>query len=231
MWLSIAARWPVLCLPEPLALYREHTSNTTRLLTASKTRLAEHLRVQEKHFRTLSQDATSRNVRGRALARTYVDFGVSGELEVRNIQAASEHLARALELDARLVSDASLVAQLAHFGYLYCGSKASAPDCEDYVVRLFSALDKRPSVKRLQRRVVSALAAGQTFRRSAARNPSDVRHLLLLAIRKDPKWLLNGGVWSIAAETFLGQRAAGRLRRAASFVHALFARGPTRGSA
>jgi len=39
------------------------------------------------------------------------------------------------------------------------------------------------------------------------------RYCLVKMVRHDPSWLRNGGVWSLAAEAFLGQRVAAWLRR------------------
>ena len=67
-------------------------------------------------------------------------------------------------------------------------------------------------------RSLGKIYAGLLFASHEARAFAVIRHYWLKAIQCDPSWLRNRGVWSIGVEAFLGQRAAGFLRKSASEV-------------
>jgi GT2 family glycosyltransferase len=57
LWLRIADKWPVFCIPEPLALYRIHSNNTTHLLRRTGRIFEEMLLALEKASPSFSRRA------------------------------------------------------------------------------------------------------------------------------------------------------------------------------
>lgn len=63
-----------------------------------------------------------------------------------------------------------------------------------------------------QRRPLSRVRARYLFAAHAGRDRTAMRRSFVRLIARDPAWLRNPGVWSIAFEAFFGPKAAGRLR-------------------
>lgn len=81
----------------------------------------------------------------------------------------------------------------------------------------FSRLGRRSGILRRsivteEKRRIAEAHMGLTYGFYSQRDLSLVRHHLVRAIVSNPRFLRNAGVWSIAAEVFLGRRAANVLR-------------------
>lgn len=64
----------------------------------------------------------------------------------------------------------------------------------------------------LWREIAAAFEMKQVFQYHGMGRTGSVRPHLLKGIWYRPRWLLNGGVWSIAADAFLGSGITGRVR-------------------
>lgn len=205
MWLRISARWLVLALPEPLARYRVHDTNTTDHLRKSKLLLTEHLQVLEKAFADPSR-RVSELTRNQALARYHL---VGAELAACSGDAtqAGVETAKALTLDPMLetTTPQHLIGQIVHFAHVYCEGMDSGARYRRFFREFFAALQPcSPGVKRLKNSVVSDATMSRAFASRGQGGPGDIRSLLLMGVMAQPKWLLNRGVRSIAVRAFLG---------------------------
>ena len=76
-----------------------------------------------------------------------------------------------------------------------------------------------PLSKAEKARMLSRVYADLGFTSYKAHDLPKMRYCFVRAIRYDPSWLRNRGVWSIGVEAFLGERLAGWLRRGVRSVH------------
>jgi len=68
MWLKIAERWPVVCVPEVLARYRVHAVNMTKMLYATRRAVEEDLAVLNRYLDESLRRQVASEVAGRARA-------------------------------------------------------------------------------------------------------------------------------------------------------------------
>src|SRR6478672_2918140 len=72
LWIRLAAKWPVICVPEPLALYRVHGNNTWHSLVENGSVEKERLQLLVNASRVLRerslQERPSREVIGAKFA-------------------------------------------------------------------------------------------------------------------------------------------------------------------
>lgn len=213
LWLRIAARWPVVCLEYPLALYRIHESNTTNQFLRTGQYFAEQKRVIEKAFELHGDIVRDSNVWSRARARVHL-VGVEAYLLSSDLSAASQELAQALSLDPNLVeNDGALAPRLAEWIHRQCLQHKSGRQCRRFVDQLFAeSVRALPVVAHKKKRVAANAIMATVFSRYAAGDLSTVRSLLPIGVQSDLRWMLNRGVWSIMVEAFVGRETAQRLR-------------------
>lgn len=213
LWLRIAARWPVVCINEPLALYRVHLANTTNALRKSKALFMEHMYVLEKAF-SCSAMPVPKRTRDSALARAHL---IGAELAAMGGSAteAREELESAVELDATVLGDTvDLEGKLIFWSQLYAAASPQGNPYQHFADQVFAALAPvLPNASRLRRSVLSKSVMGTVFSAHAAGDHKTVRQLLPSGVYADPTWLLNRGVWSIAAHAYLGAKIATPLRQ------------------
>lgn len=215
LWLRIAARWEVACIPEPLALYREHALNTTKALHANKGLGDERWRVLEKTKRWFPITEGTSLIWNRAFASSHL---INGETEVYggDVGAAGAHLAKALELDSTLYDKRDERAmRLGHWVEVLCGGDNTGRRGRAGTEQLFSQVPQTTQVARLKRHVLATFAMTTVFKCYREQDFATVRALLPVAVQAAPEWLLNRGAWSVGIEAFFGPRMAGWLRRGA----------------
>lgn len=215
MWLRIAGNWEVACIPEPLALYRVHSQNTTQVLQRNKQAYREHRQALEKAF-LLFPDKISEEVRRKALARTHL-IEAESEAVQGCIPGISKALFRAFTLDPDLyINSDDWFPSLLYWANLCCGEN-SADEYKEFGRIVF---DKKryaiPKVSRLESRLLSELAMSDVFKNHRGMERQRLRSLILLGLKNNPKWLRNKGVWSIIAEAFLGISISEQLRNVLS---------------
>lgn len=214
LWIRIAARYPIACVEQPLAHYRIHPTNTTKLLFRTKAIRTEHGQVLQKAFQLPEVSALPQKIRDMAVARTHLS---SAEAEAMDGDArmVGLELTQAIELDPSLLDDPSeLENKLIYWSQLYAAAQPQGNPYWRYASEVFAqASPAMPGAARLRRKVLSASVMGPVFSAHASGDQSTVRQLLPTGLYADPRWLLNRGVWSIAGDAFLGQKITGPLRR------------------
>lgn len=214
LWIRIAARYPIACVEQVLACYRIHPTNTTKLLFRTKAIRTEHTQVLHKAFELPQVKSLPQEIRDRALARTHLSAAEAEAMGGDAAQAGIE-LRTAIELDPTLLHDGNwLEARLLLWSQLHAAASLLPNPYRRYAAEVFPPLaDVVPHTSRLRRRVLSLSTMGVVFSAHAAGDHRRVRQLLPTGVSADPHWLLNPGVWSIAADAFLGQQLTTPLRR------------------
>lgn len=220
LWLRIATRWGIVCVPEPLALYRTHDLNTTWMLFRAKRAFTERIQVLNKAFSSVPRIQENTHLQRRALAQAYI---LGGECEAwgGNAQASGARLAQALSLDPELVQDSTyLIEKIAYWAGLCTEGRHSSISYRRFCREFFRALgDAGPYLTHIRRSSLSAACMASVFALHRAGDTSRTRSLLLTGVLADFSWLANPGVWSIALEAFLGHRVATRLRQGVHRCH------------
>jgi GT2 family glycosyltransferase len=215
LWLRIAAKYPIACVEQPLGFHRDHAANTTKMLFRSKSIRHEHEQVLHKAFQLPEVSALPQQVRDKAFARVYL---TSAEAEAIGGDAAAvgNELRRAIELDPTIIEDQeNLAAQLIHLAHLYAVDCQTRNPYRQFTSEVFSSLSAViPTAGRLKRRVLAESVMASVFSARDSRDRQQVRDLLAVGLRADPRWLRNLGVWSIVTEAYFGSKVASRLRKA-----------------
>ncbi|MCA9940788.1 MAG: glycosyltransferase family 2 protein [Anaerolineales bacterium] len=208
LWLRIAARYPVICVPEPLALYRLHGTNTTHHLYRSQLVYAEHARVLEKGMQ-LAPHPLPPTIREQALARTHLWGAEMAAAAGRPADAGTE-LVHACQLDAHLLADKdNMIGRLVRCVHLCGGRQPRGADYRRIVAALFAPLlAALPQVAAWRRPVLATAAMSTFFDSFHAGDMATVRSLGPTGIAADPRWLRNRGVWSIMVRAILARRAS-----------------------
>lgn len=219
LWIRIAAQYPVACVEERLALYRTHTTNTTKALFLTKAVCAEHERVLAKAFELPAVRALPPQIRDQALARVRLS-GAEAEAMRGEAAGIGRELKRAVELDPALLEDpAQLGDRLISWMEIYAAESTEADPFRRFDSAVLGPLsDISPAAPEIRRRVLSHAAMSRVFSAHVAGNATEVRRLLPTGVRANPRWLLNPGVWSIAVEAYLGPKVAAVPRRLARWI-------------
>lgn len=206
LWLRIAADWDVISVPEPLALYREHDLNTTKVLFNNKKMYLERCALVA---RTIERypDKLSEADHHLAWSRTYL-LGAEIEIHSGNVDKAGELLASAITHDPEIVHDETqFVGRMVHWANIYCSNERTGSNYRYFVDELFRPVCVvLPHAKRLQRRVLSNATMSVAFSRFGEGDLATVRSVLPTGIAAQPAWLRNRGVWSMGIKSFLASR-------------------------
>lgn len=215
MWLRIAARWPVICVPEPLALYRVHQTNTTNVIFKNRDMYREHQRVLDKAAQLAPYEPLDKGLWRKSQARNRL-YGADIGISVRDLAGASEAFAQALALDPNLgLPREATVDRLVGWAHRYYEDRPEAQSYRAFLDRMVGNLDvSEVERRRLRRDALAQAAMEKVFACHAAGDLAGVRALLPTGVTAQPKWLLNRGVWAIAADAYLGARLTNRLREA-----------------
>jgi glycosyltransferase involved in cell wall biosynthesis len=212
MWLRIAASSGVACIPEPLAIYREHEFNTTKLLQKNKGLSDERWRVLEKAKSYFQIGIDTLPIWNKAIASAHL-INAEAEAYSGDAPVAGSHLAKALELDPSLYNaHDELVGLLVHWIDLICGSRRTGRRYRQFTNELCSQVPRTFKLMRLKRSVLSTAAMRTVFTSYCKEDFDTVRSVLPVGIWSAPRWLLNRGVWSIMADAYLGQKMTSDLR-------------------
>lgn len=215
LWIRIAARYPIACVEQPLACYRIHPTNTTKLLFRTKSIRTEHAQVLSKAFQLSEVSALPQQIRDMALARVHLS-GAEAEAMGGEAGKTGQELRSAIELDPTLLNEpAELEGKLILWSHLYAAASPQGNPYLRFADQVFAVLAPMlPTSPQLRRRVLAKSVMGTVFSAHAARDYVRVRQLLPTGLGADPKWLLNLGVWSIAADAYLGPRVTAGLHNA-----------------
>lgn len=210
MWLQIAARWNVICIPEPLALYREHENNTIKVLFRNRSLYKERCALISKTIERYPEQLSEQD-RGRAWARADL-LGAQIEIRSGNARAGGEYLAHALTHDPHIAADQQgFVQQIVDWTNLYFTEASTGAVYRRFIDELFEPLrGVINNFDRLRREVLSEVTMGVAFRRFDAGDFSAVRSVLPVGVTANPAWLSNRGVWSLGIKSFLAGLRPGR---------------------
>jgi glycosyltransferase involved in cell wall biosynthesis len=212
MWLRIATRWRVACVPEPLAIYREHATNISKLYRRNKTLRDERWRILEKSKGYLPEGDSTQSAWNKAIASAHL---LDGETEAYegDANAAGIHLARAFALDPDLyAAHGELVEWWASWVILICQDAKTGVRYRKATNTLFSSVPQTTELSRIRRRVLATAAMKTVFECARGEDFDTVRSVLPVGVQAAPEWLVNRGVWSTMADAFLGQNVAAGLR-------------------
>lgn len=203
MWLRISAQWDVICIPEPLAMYREHPFNTMKVLYRNKNLYIERCGLISQAMDRYSGQLSEQDCRA-AWARTDM-LGAQIEIRLGDVRKAGVYLEKALLRNPILLDDEKgLVDEIVELVFLGCGLDGRYEDYRDFVNNLFAPTEtKTPAFKRLRRLVLSRTALRLAFSGYQAGDLAAVRSVLPFVIKADPRWLRNRGVWSIGIRSWL----------------------------
>ena len=213
LWIRIAARYRIACVEQALACYRIHPTNTTKLLFRTKAIRTEHAQVLQKAFQLPEVRALPQEVRAMALARTHLS-GAEAEAMSGDASNAGRELRAAVDLDPTLLdAPIELENRLLLWAQLYAAASPQGNPYTRFANEVFPLLSSAlPDAARLRRRTLSNSVMGAVFSAHACRDRSQVRQMLPAGVFADPRWLLNLGVWSIAADAFLGPKITAPVR-------------------
>jgi hypothetical protein len=214
MWIRIAAKYPIACVNEPLALYRLHTTNTIKMLFQTKAILTEYEYVLQKAFLLPEVNSLPQKVHNQAWARFHLE---SAKVEAigGNARGVGRELKRAVALDPLLLEDEDEFANLLiHLAHLFAERSHLANPYKRFVSESFLELSPiLPSAVHLRRAVLADSVMGSVFEAYQMGDLEKVKSLILTGVYSDPKWLGNLGVWSIMADTYLGRNTTSVIRR------------------
>lgn len=198
MWIRIAAQWEVRCVPEVLAAYRVHSSNTTGMLRKSKRAVMERQRVIERALVNYAHLIPG-EIANKAHAETYM-LEAECSLVAGDLATASMCIAEALILDPSLgEEDELLLSRLSGWISTTLPSNYSATMLAHFVDDLFSDLGDHSDHRRiLKNQVLAQNAMRQVFLRFGEGRRAGLFNLAMLGMRAQPKWIRNRGAWSIA---------------------------------
>ncbi len=219
MWLKIAERSLIRCVPEPLALYRVHPTNTTKMLFASRRVLQEHRTVRARYLQEPGRRSVSAKVANSAWARHAVTEAECEAL-AGNAPGVGRTLHRGLSLDPTVIADRDA---LAHLIAGWCRQCAPPPhsvtvldQCLHHV--LGPSLSDHCITADLARQIREELHLAYLYELVERGDYRGGRRSAALILRLRPTWMLNWGSLSILSEAFLGHRISDALRRALGFL-------------
>jgi len=204
LWLRIAHRWSIVCVEEPLALYRVHDSNTTKLLYKTRQIYEEHQRVLARAEEIVGlHHATSV---AWAIARSQAQMvGTEADVLSNNLDGASEKFAAALSFDPHRPERSDvLLHEIVSWSHEWCGRDKNAKNYRYFVDHLFArAVQVEPKLVQFKRKVLATAAMSTVFAANPETEVAVIRSLLPLGVSNEPNWLRNRGVWSRAFDAYL----------------------------
>ncbi|MDX1615873.1 MAG: glycosyltransferase [Candidatus Promineifilaceae bacterium] len=204
MWLRIALHRPIVCVPEPLALYRQHATNTTKALFQTRRVFEEHSRVLDKVFRLAPDGLLPPELKDKALAQTAL-YGASTAAQVGDAAGTIDSLAKALARDPALTTDAdALLGPIVSCTHQLCAAEPTAACYRDFIDLLFARLsDVAPAAAQLRDEALARATMSTVFARYQRGQRGGLGSLLWTGIRAKPRWLFNLGVLSIGLRAAL----------------------------
>ena len=216
LWLRMAARHEIVCVEEPLALYRVHGGNTAPQLQARGAALIEALAVLDNVFSSVvPHKPSAAGLRPMATACAYLRAGTwscqSGQPE-----QALRWLAEAVEMCPDVAHEGQRLARPLR---AWAKSVASQPEHWSKAVGYLDArfshlLTVAPNAERELARIQAEALLGLAFAHRQLGSREQVRQTLWRALEFDLAQLRNPGVRSLVVESVLGVRLADTLRRA-----------------
>ncbi len=193
--LRLAEVGEMACLPEPLYLYRQHAASVSvrrRYLQMNRKALALQNALQRRFACAPAPDKWA--LVGRDFLRAAVLAWMDG-----NHAGAQEALARAQAADGRLLQNSTQLETILH-RYL---SRAPFPQAITLGESLFGQLlPQTPELCRLRGRFLAELHVQAAF----TLQNTQVRAHIWRAIRYNPRWLGNRGVWRLLLRSSSSQR-------------------------
>lgn len=196
LWLRLAlAGCPMTWTPAIVCAYRFHGANMTRQVAEQK---QATLAVLDKLFSRKDLPAAVAAQRDQAFAEAWVR-GACREYGAGQVEAGKESLRQALALVPQLAS-----AGRDHLFDLLLGwaeHPVTGGDARAYIQRVFSNLPDL-GINLTVRQATARWEIGRLFGAYRAGERAMVRRAFLRAIGRDPSWLRNRGVLSIALRSF-----------------------------
>ncbi|MCL5996862.1 MAG: glycosyltransferase [Chloroflexi bacterium] len=207
LFIRIAAKYPIGCIAEPLAMYRIHGRNMS-ISSRPEIKLERNLAVLAVVFS--SQPGLPPTLRDQAAARVYLstalDYFATGQREM-----ARHHMAQAAQLsNTSLVVEPEALIELV-VAYAQYWLPVAQEDSEArirFLHEVFSVI-----APHLERAAVSKFHVIEAFDSHARHNRPGTRRHLLHAVALQPAVLRNSGVLSVGAQACLGSTASGWLRK------------------
>ncbi len=212
MWLRIASRWRVLCLPEPEGYYSVHPLNTTKMLYQTKLAYEERRAVLAKARTSTFAEQVSMEVWKQAEAEAEL-LGADVEALADNAEATAQHLSAAYSLSPDVLAAFPGLQQRV-LGYALAGRQCGDwTGASRFAAQVFDAMDGRGFHLRAERReVLAELSLGEAFQHYHAPGQEGVRGPLFVALVGKPSYLTNRGVLSLLGTAVLGRTVMNALR-------------------
>lgn len=224
LWLRLVERYEVAVLPEALVKKRLHPaaiSTRTRLAQRGYVLLAidlakqrrsagseepELLRRRAQEIRSGDSAMFSVDEAGRAYLR-----GACLNYLVDNVPLAKQALRKAVQSDPHLLTDEARVSRLiAFYGLDHATTPETRSGAVRFVERFFANLPaEAESMSRFRSKALAKLHIQNAFDSWTSGQARAVRREILLAVRYDPAWLGNRGVWSMFLKSFIGAPNSG----------------------
>jgi GT2 family glycosyltransferase len=218
MWLRIAHKWPVVCVPECLALYRIHQHNTTHWLLKTRYAQEEWMRVLNRALAMLPADSLeAEQLKLKAMARAHI-YGTLCAATAADAAAAADEFSQAISFDPEWAADSKVaVREIVNAAHAYNGENPRSKKYRNFMDVFFSNMTgAAASLRPLKREALGTAAIEAVFVVRASGRSRDILALLTLGLFNSPAWARNIGLWSITVEALLGKRPAALLRRAAT---------------
>lgn len=203
LWIRIGLRYPMGTVSEPLAYYRHHDSYMPRRL---RPRGGDEplIRIVEKSFAHID-DPELLQLRGKALGYAYWRTAWNC-FALHEIDTAQSLLttARALDPDFFAAPHEELVSSIAYLAEQLYDVATPLHEALACIDNFFDHLPAWASpLLKLRRRAKGQYCGVHVFREYQRLNWRDVRTAAPLAVRSQPRWLLNKGFRSIMARAYL----------------------------
>lgn len=202
LWLRIAEVTRLANLPEALYRYRRHpksASSTWRYLQMQNKAIALERAMERRHSGNTPQEGR------RLLARDFLRAATIGFFSGEKEKARGS-LERARAWAPEMTESGTLVEDVVG-RYLL---REPIPDAPAVCKAIFSELlPPTRHLNRLQSQIAARLHMQRVFEGSAQSVNGSRREHLWAAVREDPRWLLNRGVWAIGIRELLRIRQDG----------------------
>jgi hypothetical protein len=219
MWLKIAERWPVRCVPETVGYYRVHPTNTAKMLYATRRVVEEHTTVLCRYL----EEPGRRPVDPSVAARAWAQVGLTEakcEVLAGNAKGAGKALLKALILDATISANTGSFVPLIEGWCRQCMCLPIPKETLDMTLQsiLGPSLADHHVTGDLAKQIRQRLHEANLYASAAHGDSRGVRKAAAVVLRLQPTWVLSWGSLSILSDAFLGHRFAGALRRAKRFL-------------
>ena len=217
LWLRIAEKYEVACMPEPLVRIRfspDSFSASRKAHQRAYIDLAIELGGQRRETgkdllqdsagkRELDLERLAKPTTG-SLARGWLRTGCLHYL-LGDIPRAKQSIAKAIVHQPELLREADrIVEYVVGFGLSYATELDSRHGAVQFVHRVFSNLPPPMThLTQLKSKATARVYITSAFESYETHDFSRVRRDLPLAIYHDPSWLRNRGVWSILVRSFV----------------------------